>query len=91
MLNHKLDKLFEGNYNKIMIINVEVINDGAYNLLSELERLNLIRLNTPAKDTVDSKKLSKQFAGTLKLSDAMYESFQNTIQKGRNEWTRDIC
>ena len=74
-----------------MNINIEVINDGVYNLLSELERLKLIRLNASTNSSVDSKKLSEQFAGTLKLSDIMYESFQNTVKEGRKEWTRNIC
>ena len=73
-----------------MTINVEVMNDSVYNLFSEMERLNLIRLNTSAKSAVESKKLSKQFAGSLKMSDAVYEAFQKALQEDRNEWTRAI-
>jgi len=74
-----------------MIITVEVINDGALSLLSDMEGLDLIRINTPAKNTaVERKKLSEQFAGTLRLSDAGYEAYQNALREGRDEWTRDI-
>ncbi|HCC37209.1 MAG TPA: hypothetical protein DEQ14_06120 [Treponema sp.] len=33
---------------------------------------------------------SKQFAGALKLSEAVYETLQNSLQEGRNEWNRNI-
>jgi len=74
-----------------MTITVEVLNKNALNLLSDLEYLNLIRLNTPAKTaTVSNEKLSSQFAGTLKLTDEQYEMYQNTLQENRNEWERNI-
>jgi hypothetical protein len=74
-----------------MVINVEVIRDGAFSLLSDMERLDLIRINTPAKKpAAQSGKLSEQFAGALRLSDAGYEAYQNALREGRNEWTRDI-
>ena len=74
-----------------MTITVEVINDGALPLLSNMEDLDLIRINTPAKDpAVERKKLSEQFAGALHLSDAGYESYQNALREGRDEWARDI-
>jgi hypothetical protein len=74
-----------------MLVTVEVINEGAFNLLSDMERLDLIRINAPAKITTSEKgTLSGQFAGTLHLSDDKYEAFQNAIQEGRNEWSRDI-
>jgi hypothetical protein len=71
-----------------MIITVEVINDGALSLLSGMESLDLIRINTPAKNA--AVKLSEQFAGALHLSDAGYEAYQNALREGRDEWTRDI-
>ena len=75
-----------------MTVNIELINDRALNLLSELERLNLIRLNIPVNNGTESKeKLSELFAGSLRLSDIQYEVFQNTLQEGRKEWNRDIC
>jgi hypothetical protein len=74
-----------------MTVTVEVIRDGAFTLLSDMERLDLIRLNAPAKDTIFEKgKLSEQFAGALCLSDTMYDAYQNALREGRNEWNRDI-
>ena len=64
-----------------MTITVEVINDGALPLLSNMEGLDLIRINTPAQNTaVERKKLSEQFAGVLHLSDAGYEAYQNALR-----------
>ena len=74
-----------------MTVTVEVIRDGAFTLLSDMERLNLIRLNTTAENTALEKgKLSEQFAGALCLSDAGYDAYQNALREGRNEWNRDI-
>jgi hypothetical protein len=79
-------------YTYIMTVTVEVIHDGVFNLLSDMERLNLIRVNTPAKNAAGSgEKLSSRFAGALKLSNTKYEEYQNALKEGRNEWTRDIC
>lgn len=73
-----------------MLVTVEVIQDKAFNLLSDMESLNLIRLNTPIKNVIDSgEKLSDRFAGVLQLSDRRYNEFQNTLQEGRN-WNRDF-
>ena len=76
-----------------MTVSIEIINDGALRLLSELERLNLIRLNILADNAVasETEKLSAHFAGALQLSDAAYDAFQKNLQEGRNEWARDIC
>jgi len=74
-----------------MIINIEVINNGALSLLSDMEDLDLIRINASAGNTVvERKKLSEQFAGALHLSDAGYEGYQNALREGRDEWARDI-
>ena len=74
-----------------MTMTIEVINNGALNLLTGMERLNLIRVNTPIKNTVESgKNISKHFAGAMKLSDTDYETYQNAVQKSRDEWNRDI-
>ena len=74
-----------------MTVTVEVINRGAFNLLSDMERLDLIRVNVPVKSAAAAgEKISAQFAGALKLSDAEYETYQNALQEGRNEWNRDI-
>jgi len=74
-----------------MQLTVEIIRDGAYDLLSGMERLNLIRLNSPVKkEPVSGKKLSQQFAGALRLSDSAYEAYQKAIHEGRKEWCKDI-
>ena len=75
-----------------MVLTIEVIRDGALNLLSEMERLDLIRVNSSTKNgTVSVGKISQQFAGALHLSDTAYKTFQNALREGRNEWHRDIC
>jgi hypothetical protein len=75
-----------------MTVTVELIQDGVFNLLSDMERLNLIRVNIPTKNAVRlGEKISGRFAGALKLSDAKYEEYQNALREGRDEWTRDIC
>jgi len=76
-----------------MTVNIEVIHDRALNLLSQMEKLDLIRFNAPAGSVSGWKgeKLSERFAGTLRLSDTAYETFQKTLQEGRDEWVRDIC
>ena len=72
-----------------MTMTIEIINNGAINLLSGMERLNLIRVNTPDNNkTASDKKPSKQFAGALKLSDANYQLYQNALKKSRNEWNK---
>ena len=74
-----------------MLVTVEVIRDGAFNLLSDMERLDLIRLNTQIKTGASSgKKLSQKFAGALRLSDTEYEIYQNALREGRNEWSTAV-
>ena len=69
-----------------MTVTIEVIREGAFNLLSEMERLGLIRVNGPAKNNgTPEKKLSEQFAGALRLSDTAYETYQNSLRESRNE------
>ena len=73
-----------------MIVTVEVIQNKAFDLLSDMERLDLIRISNPVNNTdIHEKKLSERFAGALRLSDEKYEEYQNTLCEGRNEW-RDI-
>ena len=74
-------------------VNIEVLNAGALGLLSEMERLDLIRLNVPlgsAAVEAGSGKLSEQFAGALRLSEVEHEAFQSALREGRDEWSRDI-
>ena len=75
-----------------MLVTVELIRDEAINLLSDMERLDLIKLNTPIKSsTMPDKNLSQRFAGALHISDENYEVYQNTLCEERKEWNRDIC
>jgi hypothetical protein len=74
-----------------MTVSIEIMHEGVINLLSEMERLKLIRINIPAENTAPPPvKLSERFAGSLKLSDAGYKAFQNSLTEGRNEWNRNI-
>jgi hypothetical protein len=73
-----------------MILTIEVIRDGAFTLLSDMERLDLIRISAPAKNPASERKLSKKFTGVLHLSDTGYGTYQNMLRESRNEWTRDI-
>ena len=74
-----------------MQITIEVIRDEALNLLSDMERLDLIRLYSPVKSSeVSGEKLSRQFAGALRLSDTAYEAYQDALQESRNEWRKAI-
>lgn len=61
---------------------IEVINQNAYNLLKELEKLHLIKVikNTSAPAI----KLSDKFAGKLPAADA--EKLQEHIKQSRKEW-----
>jgi hypothetical protein len=72
-----------------MTVTVEVINNRALNLLSDMEYLDLIKVNIPT-GSVSNEKLSSRFAGALKLSDEKYEYYQKALQEGRDEWDRDI-
>jgi hypothetical protein len=74
-----------------MILTIDLINHEALNLLQDMERLNLIRVTPSVKaSSVQGGKLSNRFAGALHLSDEGYAAYQNTLQKGRVEWERDI-
>ena len=69
-----------------MTLSVELINDGALNLLSEMEKLRLIRINVPDSSNPAPEKLSQRFAGALRLSDDKYNAFQQKLKDDRNEW-----
>jgi len=74
-----------------MTVTIEVIRDEAFTLLSDMERLELIQINTTTKNTAREKgKLSEQYSGALRLSDDRYEAYQNAVREGRDEWSRDI-
>ena len=70
---------------------VEVIQNKAFDLLSDMERLDLIRITTSTNSVdIHENKLSERFAGTLHLSKDRYEEYQNTLREGRNEWNKNI-
>ena len=74
-----------------MTITIEVIRDGVFHLLSEMEQLGLIKVEDPKKNhQMLGVKLSEQFAGALHLSDKTYDAYQNALQESRNKWARDI-
>jgi hypothetical protein len=74
-----------------MTVTIEVINNRALNLLSDMEYLDLIKINVqPQAVSSSSPNPYTHLAGALKLSDKQYEYYQKTLQEGRNEWDRDI-
>ena len=78
-------------YTLIMLLTIEVVRDEALNLLSDMERLDLIRVNSFERNgTAPEEKLSQQFAGALHLSDTAYDAYQNALREGRNEWRKDV-
>jgi hypothetical protein len=73
-----------------MTVTIDLIDSGALNLLWDMERLNLIRVNPPEKTAPTPKgRLSKRFAGALRLSAEKYAAFQNALREGRAEWEQD--
>jgi len=72
-----------------MTVTVEVINNRALNLLSDMEQLDLIRVNVQNKTSSNPNPYTN-LAGALKLSDKQYEYYQKTLQEGRNEWDKNI-
>ena len=89
-LRSNIDRKPEMAYTTIMTISIEIIRDGVFDLLSSMERLGLIKVNTPVHNAVLDKKLSERFAGALHLSDDEYEAYQKSLEKSRSEWTRNI-
>jgi hypothetical protein len=78
-------------YNATMTVNIEVKHEGVLNLFSEMERLNLIQINTRPNSASETKeRISKQYAGALRLSDSAYEAMQKSLQENRSEWNSDI-
>jgi hypothetical protein len=49
-------------------------------------RVKLTVISETETAPADSVKLSKRFAGALRLSGTEYASLQTAIQQGRNEW-----
>jgi hypothetical protein len=72
-----------------MLVTIDVTNNSVLSLLRDMERLELIHVQSPATNAPHGK-LSERFAGALHLSDEEYNELQNTLQKDRAEWTRNI-
>jgi hypothetical protein len=73
-----------------MTLTIDLIDSGALNLLRDMERLNLIRVNFTAFGVQEASpvypsegSLSTRFAGALRLSAEKYAAFQNALQEGR--------
>jgi hypothetical protein len=84
-----------------MTLAIDLIDSSALDLLRDMERDNLIRVNPPdfiveetpppyATEGGRSKQaVSRRFAGALHLSAERHAAFQSALQKGRDEWERD--
>ena len=67
---------------------IEIKNDMAYSFLSNLERINMLRVVSRKKDLENNRqKLSERFAGSL--SGGRVDELQKELDM-RNEWERDI-
>jgi hypothetical protein len=74
-------------YCYFMTVTIDLVDSGALNLLWDMERLNLIRVNPPEKTAVmPNGRLSERFAGALRLSAETYAAFQNALDEGRSAW-----
>ena len=59
-----------------MVMTIEVLNNSALNILSGMERLNLIRVKVPANNAAESDRiLSRLHTGRTKHSDTKSELF----------------
>jgi len=72
-----------------MTVTVEIIDNRALNLLSDMEHLDLIKVNVLNK-TASNPNPYTHFAGALKLSEKQYEYYQKILRDGRGEWDRNI-
>ncbi|MDR3328632.1 MAG: hypothetical protein LBS63_00800 [Prevotellaceae bacterium] len=70
---------------------VEIRDSTAMALLNDLERTQMIRIIHQLPHVAPpKKKLSKQLAGALRLSNEQYEDFQTYLKNSRSEWDRNI-
>ncbi|MEI7979904.1 MAG: hypothetical protein WCI53_13735 [Bacteroidota bacterium] len=63
---------------------IQLNNNKAYQLLKDLEELNIIKLLRQPLE--DEQTRSKKYSGKLNLSDNEFNAFQNHISESRNEW-----
>jgi hypothetical protein len=74
-----------------MTLTVDLIDSAALDLLRDMERRSLIRLNAPENAVpVPKGSLSERFAGALRLSADKHAAFQTALREGRDQWERDI-
>jgi hypothetical protein len=74
-----------------MTLTIDLIDSSALDLLRDMERRNLIRVNPPEKAAPTTEgSLSERFAGALHLSAEKYAAFETALREGRAEWERDI-
>lgn len=67
----------------MQVVTIELLNDNALALLLQLEQLKVLRL---LKTSEKSKK--RKWSGSISKDTA--EKMLLSIEKSRNEWTRDI-
>jgi hypothetical protein len=74
-----------------MTITIDILNEQAVPLLFTLEKLHLIKFNKQ-KSAVrkHAVRLSKHFAGALRLSDKQHNKLQTAVATGRKKWNRNI-
>jgi hypothetical protein len=63
---------------------IQLNNNKAYQLLKDLEELNIIKLLSQPLE--DKQMRSEKYSGKLNLSDNEFNAFQNHITESRNEW-----
>lgn len=63
---------------------IQLNNNKAYQLLKDLEELNIIKLLRQPPE--DKQTRSKKYSCKLNLSDNEFNAFQNHITESRNEW-----
>ncbi|HEX8460663.1 MAG TPA: hypothetical protein VF623_04515 [Segetibacter sp.] len=68
-------------------VTLEIINKRALSLLKELEKLNLIKIQSKDNNVSPTISLSQKFAG--KLSSKTGELLDKHIDNSRNEWQRN--
>ena len=74
-----------------MTLTVDLIDSAALDLLRDMERRNLIRVNPPENTAPPPQgSLAERFAGALHLSGEKYAELQTALREGRAEWERDI-
>lgn len=61
----------------------------AYKFIENLEALTVVKILRKSSHSAKHK-LSRKFAGSLKLTNKQYQDFQNQTKEMRDEWERNI-